>query len=189
MKMETRNNNSEFQVEDRLVEGYAVVFNQLSNDLGWIEKIHPEAITQETIDKSDVLAKFNHDDSKVLARSKFGKGSLVLTLDDRGLKYTFEAPKTALGDEVLEYLHRGDITGSSFAFSINKNDKDSERWYKKDGILYRDIYKIERLYDVSPVFSPAYETTTCSARFDEVKATSDEVDKVMDMYKDEINKL
>ena len=187
--MEIRNNNTNFEIQDRLVEGYAVVFNQRSTDLGWIEVIHPEAITQETIDKSDVLAKFNHDDSKVLARSKFGKGSLTLTLDERGLKYSFESPKTALGDEVLEYLHRGDITGSSFAFTINKNDKDSERWHKEGNVLYRDIYRIERLFDVSPVFSPAYETTTCSARFDEIKANSDEVDKVMDVYKDEINNL
>jgi hypothetical protein len=112
-----------------------------------------------------------------------------LELDEHGLKYRFEAPKTALGDEVLEYLHRGDITGSSFAFSINKNDKESERWHKEGNVLYRDIYRIERLYDVSPVFSPAYETTTCSARFDEVKANSDEVDKVMETYKEEINKL
>lgn len=187
--MEIRNNNTDFKVENRTVEGYAVVFNQRSVDLGWIETIHPEALTQETIDKSDVMAKFNHSDEKILARSKFGKGSLTLELDEHGLKYRFEAPKTALGDEVLEYLHRGDITGSSFAFSINKNDKESERWHKEGNVLYRDIYRIERLYDVSPVFSPAYETTTCSARFDEVKANSDEVDRVMETYKEEINKL
>lgn len=101
----------------------------------------------------------------------------------------FEAPKTALGDELLEYLKRGDITSSSFAFTIDKNDSTAERWTKKDGIIYRDIYKIDRLYDVSPVFQPAYEQTSCSTRFEEVKATSNEIDKKMNLLLDEFESL
>ena len=149
--------------ESRRVEGYAVVFESPSENMGFIETIHRGAITQDTINNSDVLARFNHDSNKILARSKYGSGSLSLTVDDIGVRYAFDAPKTALGDELLEYLRRGDITSSSFAFTISE-EQGSERWYKRDGQLFRSIYKIDQLFDVAPVWVPAYEATTCSAR-------------------------
>lgn len=186
--MESRQINSQFKTDERTVEGYAVVFDSPSQYIGWTEIIHRGAITEDTIKESDVLAKFNHSDEKVLARSNKGNGSLLLEVDDNGLRYMFEAPKTALGDELLEYLHRGDISQSSFAFTISK-EEGSERWYKKDGMIYRDIYKIDKLYDVSPVFQPAYEATSCNARFADVKAKSDEVDNKMNLIIEEINKL
>lgn len=190
MKMETRQSQTKIDINDeRTVEGYAVVFDSLSEDMGWKEVIHRGAITEETIKNSDILAKFNHDSNKVLARSRYGEGSLTLEIDDYGVKYRFESPKTALGDELLEYLHRGDITSSSFAFSIDKNDFDAEKWRKVDNELYRDIYKIERLYDVSPVFNPAYSATSCSARYEEVKATSDEIDNKMNLILNDIESL
>ena len=152
-----------YDPNSRRVEGYAVVFDSPSENMGFIETIHRGAITEETIKNSDVLARFNHNPEKVLARSKYGSGSLSLMVDEIGVRYSFEAPQTQLGDELLEHLHRGDITSSSFAFTISP-EKNSERWYKKDGQLYRDIYKIDRLYDVAPVWVPAYEATTCNAR-------------------------
>ena len=109
--METRQINSEFKTsEDRTVEGMAVVFESPSKYMGWTEVIHRGAITENTVKESDVLAKFNHSDDKVLARSNKGTGSLLLEVNDDGLRYMFDAPKTSLGDELLEYLHRGDIT-------------------------------------------------------------------------------
>ena len=187
MNKEIRLNNN-ISSEERTVEGYAVVFDSMSENLGFYETIHQGAITQETIDNSDVLAKFNHDDTKVLARSKNGTGSLELSIDDKGVKYRFQAPNTALGDELLEYLHRGDITSSSFAFTVSK-DEGSERWYKENGIVYRDIYKIDRLYDVSPVFQPAYQATSCSARAKEMIDKSQIIDKELDLMMEEINEL
>ena len=186
--MEQRQLDLNFNEENRTVEGMAVVFESPSEDLGWIETIHRGAITEDTIKASDVFAKFNHQDDKVLARSKYGEGSLLLEVTDKGVQYMFEAPKTTLGDELLEYLHRGDITQSSFAFTIPK-EVGAERWYKKDGKIYRDIFKIDRLYDVSPVFQPAYNATTCSARFAEIKAKSDEIDNKMKLLEEEINSL
>lgn len=188
---ELRQINSQFKTndEDRMVEGYGAVFESPSQYIGWTEIIHRGAITEDTIKESDVFAKFNHNDDKVLARSNKGNGSLLLEIDDNGLRYMFEAPNTALGNELLEYLHRGDITQSSFAFSVDANDPKAQRWYKKDGMIYRDIYKIDKLYDVSPVFQPAYESTSCSARFAEVKAKSDEIDSKMNLIINEIKSL
>lgn len=175
--------------ESRNVEGYCVIFESRSNYLGWIEIIHRGAITQDLLDSCDIFCLFNHDPNKVLARSNKGNGSLSLTVDERGVKYSFTAPKTALGDELLEYLKRGDLSASSFAFSMDKKDPSTEKWSKRDNLFYRDIYKIDKLYDVSPVFSPAYSATSCSKRFDDMKATSEEIDNKMNLLKEEIENL
>lgn len=175
--------------ENRTVTGMAVVFDSPSVDMGFVEVIHKGAITEDTIKNSDVLCRFNHNDEKVLARCKNGEGSLKLSLNERGLEYQFEAPQTALGDELLEYIKRGDITSSSFGFVVSK-DEGSERWYKDaEGQIHRDIYKIDELFDVAPVFRPAYEATSCSARYAEVKETSEEIDKIMNLNREEIEKL
>lgn len=150
--------------DSRTVEGYAVVFNSQSEDLGFYETINPSAITEEVLKRSDVFCLFNHDLDKVLARSKYGTGSLQLQLDERGLKYTFQAPSTDLGDELLEYLKRGDIDSSSFAFTVS-TDEGSEVWTTgTDGKQYREIKRIDFLHDVSPVFCPAYKSTSVSQR-------------------------
>lgn len=165
-----------YDPNSRRVEGYAVVFDSPSENMGFIETIHNGAITEETIKNSDVLARFNHNPEKVLARSKYGSGSLSLKVDNIGVYYSFEAPNTQLGDELLEYLHRGEITLSSFAFTISP-EKGSERWYKQDGQLYRDIYKIDRLFDVAPVFCAAYSSTSCNARSLQMVELSKQLDE------------
>lgn len=177
-----------FDSNGRTVEGYAAVFESESEDLGFIEIIHRGAITEDTIKRSDVLAKFNHEDSKVLARCKQGSGSLLLEVDERGLHYLFEAPKTALGDELLEHIQRRDIDSSSFAFTVSR-EKGSEKWSKRNGKVYREIFAIDKLWDISPVWTPAYAETECSARFQEIKETIQEVEGIMGIYKDEIDKL
>lgn len=186
---EIRQINNNIEIENRHISGYAAVFNSPSvPEIGWIETICDGAITDETIKSSDIFAKFNHDDNKILARSKNGEGSLTLTLDEHGLKYEFDAPNTALGDELLEYLKRGEITSSSFCFSISK-EPNAEEWYKEDDQIYRKIYKIEKLYDVSPVFQPAYEDTTCSKRFIEIKNKVKDIENEMEIEKLKISLL
>jgi HK97 family phage prohead protease len=150
----------------RLVEGYAAVYNSDSEYMGFVERIEPGAF-DGVIERSDVLALLNHDERRgVLARSKNGEGSLHLEVTDEGLLYRFEAPKTALGDELMENLRRGEIDASSFAFTIKKEewvnvgDANNEQWLRK-------IIEVDQLYDVSPVYHPAYSATTCSMRSEE----------------------
>lgn len=183
-EIEKRGGELQIEVSDRLVSGYAVVFDTWSNDLGFYEKILKGAITEDTIKRSDVICKLNHDDQKVLARSKYGEGSLILEVDDKGLKYTFEAPRTQYGDELLEYLRRGDITGSSFAFTIEE-DEFSYQWpFDKDAdpVLCREVIKVDKLFDVSPVFTPAYEKTSVAnkRKLEEVELKSNEINQIMD---------
>lgn len=144
----------------RLVEGYALLFNTESKDLGGFTEIIEPGALDRVIESSDVYCLLNHDHYRgLLARSTNGVGSLHLEVDDKGLKYSFEAPKTALGDELLEGLRRGDIRESSFAF-----DTEEEAWEDKGGAARCIIKKIRQLYDVSPVYNPAYAGTEVSAR-------------------------
>lgn len=186
--LELRSFDTQFGVNDRTVEGYAVVFDSESADIGWVEIIHRDAITEETIKNSDIFAKFNHEDDKVLARSRNGEGSLKLELDEHGLKYSFEAPQTYIGDELLEHLKRNEINQSSFAFVISK-ESDAQNWYKKDGVVYREINKIDKLFDVSPVFRPAYPDTECFKRAEDIAnklLKEDEIQSKMNLLEEQI---
>ena len=158
--------------ESRHIEGYAIVFNSLSNDLGGFrEIIERGAITDELIKNSDIVCLMNHDIKKgLLARSYHGRGSLKLDIDEHGLHYSFEAPKTALGDEVLEGIRRGDISKCSFAFVCGEDVWDKD---EKTGEYIRHVKKIKNLYDVSLVYHPAYDETEVKADtrgLDELKA-------------------
>lgn len=153
--------------ENRHIVGYGAVWNQNSLDFGgWHETIMPEA-AEGVIERSDVLALLNHDERRgVLARSTNGEGSMKLTIDEHGLKYEFDAPHTALGDELLEGVKRGDIRASSFAFTVEEDSWDKE----EDGRYLRTIRKFGELFDVSPVYNPAYPQTEVATRsFENVK--------------------
>ena len=145
----------------RHIEGYGSVFNQRSVDLGGFQEIIAPGAFDGVIERSDVKCYLDHNPEKgILARSRNGKGSLSLELDERGLKYSFDAPHTNLGDEVVEGLKRGDYSQSSFAFTV-----ESESWTKEeDGTYLRTINKIGGLYDVSIVANPAYEGTSVALR-------------------------
>lgn len=163
--------NANTSNENRHIEGYAIVFNSLSNDLGGFREIIEQgAITDELIKNSDILCLMNHDIKRgVLARSYHGRGSLKLEIDEHGLHYSFDAPNTDLGDEVLEGIRRGDISKCSFAFVCGEDN-----WTKdENGEYIRHVKKIKNLYDVSLVYHPAYDETEVKADtrgLDELKA-------------------
>lgn len=168
--LEVRNFNIELREEgeSRFVEGYASVFNSRSRDLGGFQEIILPGAFDGLIEKSDVRCLLDHNPQRgILARSKKGQGSLHLSIDERGLKYEFDAPHTALGDEVVEGLKRGDYSESSFAFRVQ-----DEQWTKEeDGTYLRTISKISGLYDVSIVQQAAYGDTSVALRsLDEFKA-------------------
>ena len=180
--------------ESRHVEGYAMMFDTQSEFLGFYETIERGAITQELVDSCDIFATFNHDENKIFARSNQGEGSLKLTVDETGLKYEFDAPHTSLGDELLEYIKRGDINKSSFAFFIDPNDDEAETWESKDGVYFRTIHKITGLCDVSPVWQPAYSATSVSKRaLDKIEQLESErkasINKILDAQLREVEEL
>lgn len=146
--------------EKRTVEGYALLFDTPSDGLWFEEVIEPKAL-DGVLSRSDVFALLNHDMNRgILARSNKGQGSMTLSVDAKGLKYRFEAPKTPLGEELLENLRRGEISQSSFSFDV-----ESDTWEKKDdGTWKRTVHQIGNLYDVSPVYNAAYSKTSVYMR-------------------------
>ncbi len=152
--------------DNNTVYGRAIAFESPSNNLpNFVEIIHRGAITQELLDNCDVYCRVNHDDNYIMARSNHGKGSLHLELDDNGLNYSFEIPQTEKGKELAEHIRRGEITQSSFSFVIAEDGRHFER---RDGKTIHHIDKIAYLYDVAPVFLPAYNATSCSLRTGEL---------------------
>lgn len=157
--------------DEHIIEGYAIVFNELSEDLGGFrEIIESDAIDNELINNSDIYYLFNHNSESIpLARSKNGEGSLKLSIDDKGLKYSFNC----LNSEFYQIVQRGDLDKSSFAFSL-PTDGSGEKWEKSNEYNYiRRIMKIERLYDCSAVLVPAYSATSVYARSNDNKKEVD----------------
>lgn len=144
--------------ETRKIEGNAALFDTVA-DLGWMtEDIAPGAF--DDVLNDDVRALFNHDPNYCLARSKGGAGTLKLSAKVDGLYYSFEYDETHPDHvKVGKGLERGDITQSSFAFTIQDDE-----WSKRDGKDHRRILKVKELFDVSPVTYPAYTDTSVALR-------------------------
>src|SRR4051812_26273305 len=57
----------------RQLDGYPVVFNRRSQDLGgFVEEVSPEAVQRTLREGADVFALFNHDWNCVLGRTSAG---------------------------------------------------------------------------------------------------------------------
>jgi HK97 family phage prohead protease len=182
--MEKRSINYEFRAmpESRTIVGTATVFNS-AYDMGWYDE-EMSADVFKNSDFSDVVALFNHDANMVLARTK--SGTLKLNLTNNALEYSFEAPNTTLGNDLLEMVKRGDVYQSSFAFSV-----EAEDWQEREGMKPKRVIRgIKKVYDVSPVTYPANPDTMVAKRsYDEKKGSIDEeLQKVIDIsVRSEIN--
>jgi len=143
-----------------VLTGYAVRYNTLSVDLGGFrETILPGAfdkVLSRQRGKQDVVALFNHDPNQLLGRTS--SGTLELTSDDKGLRYSVVLPNTELGRTIGELVARSDLRGSSFAFTVEPR---GEQWAPgEDGKPRRSIREVSGLYDVSVVTHPAYSSST-----------------------------
>lgn len=140
------------------IRGHAAVVNVEEEIFpGFREVIQPGAF-EEAIERDDVRALWNHDSNIVLGRNV--SGTLSLREDEIGLAYAVEPPDTQLvRDMVLSPIKRGDVTGSSFGFRV---DRSTETPLDGGGIL-RSIEALE-LVDVSPVTFPAYPDATVALR-------------------------
>ena len=146
----------ELDNNEKKIIGYAAVFGSLSNDLGnFRELIDPNAFDGRTDD--DVRFLINHDANLILGRTL--SGTLSLSIDEKGLRYEATIPDTQAGRDLIVSMNRGDITQSSFAFTVEKDD-----WSQDNETMIRTIKKVSRLYDVSAVTYPAYEEADVALR-------------------------
>jgi HK97 family phage prohead protease len=144
------------------IRGIAPPWESLSVDLGGFrEKFAPTAFDKLLAKrKLDVPLLFNHDDSKILARTT--NGTLRIEKTDKGLAYEADPVATQTAAEVLTLIRSKTIFGSSFAFTVNAKGEtfaEDER-----GNVIRTITEASGLYDLSPVTRAAYPSSSLSAR-------------------------
>ena len=134
------------------IEGYALMFNQPSKDLGgFVEVIDPKAL--DGVDLSNVIMLDQHDYSKPLASVK--AGTLQLDVDDKGLHFTATIdPNVSYANDTLNNVKNGNINSMSFRFDT---DDGSDSWTRDDnGQITRTVNKIKDLLEVSTVTIPSY---------------------------------
>jgi HK97 family phage prohead protease len=125
---------------------------------GTFERISPGAFDRHLQTQPDVVALFNHDANVILGRTPT---TLQLSTDERGLHYIIDPPDTQAARDIMTSIQRGDIRGSSFAFTPQRVE------WRQDG--NKDIRMIHEatLHDVSVVTRPAYGSTSVGVRSEE----------------------
>lgn len=164
MQLERRRHSaSQFGIETRAngkkyLTGYGIVFNVLSRSMyGWYERILPSAL--DGCDVTEVISKFNHDMNMPLGTS--WARTLTWEVDEKGVKYSVELPDTNLGRDIEVLVGRGDLRDSSFEFNTATGGVDWVTEQTTDGfeIEIREIKKLRKLWDLSPVMLGAYPDT------------------------------
>ena len=187
VELRTMEVRAEGEGDEMRIVGYAAVFNQ-ETDLGYFrEMITPGAF--DDVMEDDVRLLLNHDGAP-LARTT--NGTLTLAVDDEGLMYEAILSDTTQGRDLYKMIQRGDISQSSFAFTI------SEQSWSKDKSV-RSIDKVGRLLDVSPVTYPAYPQASVMARsefavaeepqVEEAEVREEQVEEQPKVEKSEVRKL
>ena len=165
---------AEGEAPGRMITGYAILFNTPSDPL-WSDEesearevIAPGAITKELLDGCDIKFTMYHDRQLILGRSNKGTGTLEYFVDEKGVGFNLELPKSPNGDEALELVRRGDLSGCSFAFTTRYWDSDFvERTSKVVNGAAQITYTVKAVtgvYDFTLAADPAYPATSVEAR-------------------------
>lgn len=140
--------------EKMVLEGYALTFESAATHYGFTEIIARGAL--EGADMKDVPLRYNHNDTwLILARTR--NGSLQLTVDEKGLFIRAELIDTQTNRDIYKSIQAGLLDKMSFAFTTAKDEWDYDT-------TTRRVLEIDKLYDVSVVDTPFYDTTSIYAR-------------------------
>ena len=145
------------EIKEMIVQGQAVTFEQETTLFKCGETEYKEVIDRNAFneaDMSDVIFNYNHG-GKVVARTR--NNTLKLSIDANGLNIEARLDGTEEGRKLYEEIKGGYIDRMSFCFTIK------EESYNQETHTWR-VLKIDKLYDVSAVDIPAYDTTSISAR-------------------------
>lgn len=172
----TRNYNLEIRAdntESGIIEGVPIVFERETIIIDWAGQFK-EIVDRNALRKTDlkdVRLFVNHDTNKItLARSKNGKGTMQLFVEDDGLhmKAELDIENNVEAKSLYSAVKRGDMDGMSFMFRV-----DGEEWSDLDkDVPTRRITSISIVHEVSVVNFPAYQQTSVNARSAEETKTS-----------------
>lgn len=148
----------------KYLEGRAIVFGQRTN-LGYCDEIIEDGALDNT-DLKDVRFLINHNTDMIpLARSRNNNANSTMQLsvvpgEGMDVRVNLDTENNTDARSLYSAVSRGDISGMSFMFSV---DKDS--W---DGVdtdhPTRHINSFKRIMEVSAVTFPAYAQTSIQAR-------------------------
>jgi len=131
----------------KTITGYAAVFNTNSVEMGLFEPFHeqiaPGAFKRTLKDQPDVRALLDHDTGRIVGRTK--AGSLLLSEDEKGLKFTLSPADTVDGRTALAWVQDGLVDAMSFGFIPRTVD-----WSLQNGKHLRTVKDLD-LYEVSLV--------------------------------------
>lgn len=141
------------------VHGVPVVFNTPTclfeyEGVKFYEQIDRHAF--DNCDMSDVIFNYNHG-GRVAARIR--NNTLKLAINDVCMEMDAFLGGTEYGRNLLEDIRGGYIDKMSFAFVVADDGEEYD-----PATHTRTITRIKKLYDVSAVDIPAYDTTSISAR-------------------------
>lgn len=179
--------------EDKVISGLAIPINSRSALLGdFYEIISPSAVNDQLILNNDVRLLYDHDPSfGSLGRSKYGEGTLHLSIEDDGLHFECQLPDTSFGKMVYEGLRRNEIDAVSFGFYVGEDNWEQNL----DGTYTRTILSIDKLVECSILdVAPAYSSTEVALRsLEEFKQQEEEkkaqIIAKLDVQLNEINEL
>ena len=146
-----------------VITGIPIVYGQRT-DLGWHDEIIEEGALSET-DLRDVRFLVNHNvDMIPLARSRNNNANstMQMSVDENGMaiRVDLDTENNADARSLYSAVERGDISGMSFMFTVDKDswdDLESEH-------PTRHIRSIGKVFEVSAVTFPAYSQTSITAR-------------------------
>lgn len=149
---------------EKILTGRPIVYNSRT-DLGWFDEIiMPGAL--DTTNLNDVRFLVNHDTKMIpLARSRRNNGNstMQLTPDLEGLYINFvrlDVENNSTARALFSAVKRGDLSGMSFMFSIDKEEWDD----LESDHPTRRVLKIGTIVEISACTFPAYDETEINAR-------------------------
>ena len=157
--------NEDTEKEEFVVEGRACSFDQETvlykgKYYECREKIAQNAF--DNCDMSDVIFNFNHC-GRVYARTR--NNSLSLEVKEDGLYMrTILMPEDNGHAELYRDIQSGLIDKMSFAFHVKESSYEYIERADEPNVEIRTVTEIDKLYDVSAVDIPAYDSTSISAR-------------------------
>lgn len=139
-----------------VLEGYAAVFDSLSEDLGGFREVIRHGAFSATLNDpdADIYALNQHRSDQPLARR--ANGTLNVSVDARGLRIRIELSSTSYAKDLAIEVERGTVDQMSFQFYVIE-----DRWHEPDDThddYLRELLSVE-LIEVSPVTFPAYKAT------------------------------
>ena len=162
------------------VKGYALRFGSVY-DMGWFtEEIDRRAL--DSADMSDVRILFNHDPNQILGRTQ--SGTARVGVDNVGMWYEVDLPDSPNGHNARAAIERGDVSQSSWGFSLLRNDVGKsigDEWEVKGSKKHRRITAVDTVFDASPVVYPANADTSIAKRSLEAVELIEKRDDMEDM--------